>query len=149
MPKPTASGSRTRAASKAGAGKLPESAGAVRYRVLGIGLHLTEGQYVAIGNEHRIIAETFVSAGRPDEVAVNLASKERNLPVGPRQAQHRREIGTRLAPLPAPTLLDRIGHPLHGGREVARAIRPSGREDAGRTTQRVHFQTRIVGESRQ
>ena len=62
-----------RRAAEAGCGEQAEGAGAVGDRMLGIGLHLAEGQAVAVGDEHRIIAETSASARRPDQMAVNLA----------------------------------------------------------------------------
>ena len=55
--------------------------------MLGIWLHLAEGQAVALGNEHRIIAESFAPARRPHQMAVNLALERLGLAIGPGQAQ--------------------------------------------------------------
>src|ERR1700674_2535497 len=111
MPKP-ASSSAGRAVAEAGTGEALEGAGAVGDRMLAIGLHLAEGQRVTIGNEHRIIAETFGAAGWPNEMAVNLALEERGFAVWPGQAQGGGEIGPRTDPFPTPALLYLVCHPL-------------------------------------
>src|SRR6185436_10280492 len=61
--------------SKASLDQFGEGAGAVRNRVLGRGLHFAEGDVVAVGDEHRVVAKAFRTARRPHQMAENLALK--------------------------------------------------------------------------
>ena len=111
--------------------------------MLGIGLHLAEGQPLSIGDEHRIIAETLAPARRPHEMAVNFSFKQLGCPVRPGQAQRTREVGARtqvveIAPAAATPHL--IGDPAHGQCEVLGLARPARRVDAGRPAQCLHLQ---------
>ena len=55
---------------QASLGEQREGTGAVRDRMLGIGLHLAEGHWLPVGDEHRIIAETFAPARRAISIEV-------------------------------------------------------------------------------
>src|SRR5262245_11711394 len=97
--------------------------------------HLAEGAVVAVGQEHRVVAEAGGSPRRPDERAVDAGLELLDVAVRPGDAERRDEMraalrGHRRAACPQ-LVLDL----LHGASEVARLAGPARRVDAGRTAQ--------------
>ena len=120
-----------------------ESAGAVGDRILRFGLHLAEGERLAVGDEDRIIAETVVPARRPDDVTVNLALEKLRLAVGPGQAQHGDEVRPSGLALPCMPRRHLLMHALHGNSEVPLRAGPVGRMHARRPIERVDLYPRL------
>src|SRR5437899_10567384 len=75
-----------------GAGPMREPGAAWRQAVLFLARHFAEGAAVAIGQEHRVVAEALRSARRPDERAVDARLELLDMAVGPRDAERRDEM---------------------------------------------------------
>ena len=104
-------------------------------RMLSQRLHLAEGQGLAVGQEHRIIAETLAAAGRPYELAMHFAFEYMRFPVRPCKAECRGEVG---APLRRLSRILRGQLTLdagHGRLEVLVRSGPASGIDARRTSQ--------------
>src|SRR6185295_11693312 len=92
------------------------------------GLHLSKSEGLAVGDEHRIISETLVAARRPDQMAEHLALEGVGGAVGPRKAQHGREVGAWARLLgPGAALAHLVGQPLHREPEVPLRTGPARR----------------------
>src|SRR5262249_44153858 len=138
-PKPASPASALRGAEARGC-ELGKGAGAVADGMLPGRLQLPEGQGLAVGNEHRIIAETAGSARRPDEVAVNLALEHLMRAVRPGQAQGAGEVGPAIAGVEATPALKLPVDPLHGRREILARAGPACGVDAGLAVQALDLE---------
>ena len=110
--------------------------------------HLAEGAGVAAGQEHGIVAETFLAARRPDEDAVDLGLEFLDVSVGPGEAQRADELRLASAARKRAALAQLVFHRLHGAAEVLVGPRPARRIDAGITIERIDGQPGIVREGR-
>src|SRR5262244_2430628 len=72
--------------------QLAEGGGAVADAVLLLGIDLAEGAGVAVGLEHRVVAEALAAARRPNQRAMGLASEHLDVADGPRECQDRHEV---------------------------------------------------------
>ena len=90
-------------------------------------------------DEHRIIAEALVAAGRPDDRAVDAADERLGVAVGPGEAQRGDEPGAAVG-----IVADTFMHHRHRGCEILRRPGPAGGIDAGRAVQRGDAEARIV-----
>ncbi len=59
------------------------------------GVHLAEGDVVAVGHEDRVVAEAVLPARRPDEPAVDLAAEQVGAAVGEGEGEDRDEVRLR------------------------------------------------------
>ncbi len=105
-----------------------------------------EGQRRIVGLEHRVVAEPLVAARRPDQLAEDPALEQLLVPVRPGQDQGRDEVGP---PVGGATGRKLALDARHRAGKVLRAAGPAGREQPGRSVERVHAQARIVREGRQ
>ncbi len=117
----------------------------------------------AVGDEHRVVAETPLPARRPDGHAVDAALEHLRVAVRPGEAEHRDEMRA-----PVGIAADQLVHPAHRMREIlfrsgparrmdARARRPSDRDaeaeivgqrrQPGRPRRRQRLEPRIAGET--
>ena len=73
-----------------------------------LGLHFAERLGLAVGDEHRIVAETVAAARRPNEMPNTLPSNMRVSPVG--HARHSTEMKLARGPAPIPAIPRRVLH---------------------------------------
>ena len=93
--------------------------------VLLLRAHLAEGAVVAVGQEHRVVAEAFVAARRPDQRAVDAAGESLVLAVGHGEGQHARRNARGAAPACRAERLQRVLDLAHGDGEILASARPS------------------------
>src|SRR5262245_60009258 len=105
---------------------LPEGDGAVRYLMLGLGVHLAKALAPALGQEHRIIAESASAAWRPDKPPVHLACKILDMAVRPGDREHADEVRPPLLRSRRATGLQFLFDIAHGEREILSRSRPAG-----------------------
>src|SRR5690606_22200371 len=75
-----------------GRDQLLECPGAVTDGVFRFRLHLAEGQGVAVGLEHRVVAEAARAAGRPDQSSVHRTLKDLGMAVRPGKGERADEM---------------------------------------------------------
>src|SRR5690349_3689678 len=113
--------------------------------MLGGRFDLAEGPLIAIGDEHRVIAEAVRPARRPDERAVDAALEALDRTVGPGDRQRADKV--RVMPAVGTRGLDFVPHAHHRAVEVAVAILvlgPARRVDAGAAVKRIDAEPAVV-----
>src|SRR5580700_9743775 len=71
---------------------MRQALAARRQAVFLVARHFAKCARVAVGQEYRIVAETFVAARRPDQGAVDLGLEILDTAVGPGDAERRDEM---------------------------------------------------------
>ena len=104
---------------------------------------------MAVGDEHRIIAESPVAARRRNEMARDLAREGDALPVGPGQTQDGGEVGARSVVCPRGAFVELARQPRHRQAEVPAGPGPAGGVDAGSPAERLDLEAGIIGQLRQ
>src|SRR3954454_6679345 len=95
--------------------------------------HLAEGAALAFGDEDGVVAESAAAARLGRDLAVDAALVERDLAVGPGQAQGSDEGGAAVGALEAAVALrEAVEDAAHRGAEVAAWAGPVGGVDARR-----------------
>src|SRR5690606_27117840 len=128
-----------------GIDKLPERIGAMRHAVFRLRLHLAEGEFMAIGNEDRIIAEAVFATRRPGQFTIDTAFEIFDVSIRPGEGEAADEIGAGVAQTrldhAAPQLLEsEIKIPCRAG--------PARGMDARRPVERVDAKAGIIGKGR-
>lgn len=121
--------------------QLSHCAAAVADAVLGGGIHLREGLVVAVGEEHRVVAEAVGAALLGEDDAVHAALEEVLLAVQD-QGDHGLETGP--AVLHAAHLREELADVVLVGAALAGV---TGGIDARLSVQCLDLQSRVVGEA--
>src|SRR5215211_1021011 len=130
------------AAGKAGLRQFEKGTGAMRKplafgreAVLLLRAHLAERAIMAVGQEHRIIAEALRAARRPHQGPVDTALEVLHMSVGPGDAQYRYEMRTARGGIKCAAGAQLGLDLFHRAREIPVRSRPSGRMNARRTVE--------------
>ncbi len=141
---------------QAGLRELQERARAVRQAfaarrqaVLLLARHLAEGAVVAVGQEHRVVAEALLAARRPDQRAVDAASNSSTWPSGQATQSAETKCALRCSGVTAPRSRSMSSIVSMAWRKSLSRTGPARRIDAGRAVERIDREPGIVGEGRQ
>ena len=141
---------------EAGCRELEERPGAVRealalrrQAVLLVGRHLAEGARMAVGQEHRVVAEAGGSARRPYQRAFDGAFELLEMAVRPGDAERGDELRLAQRRAVGAMVLQHGFDRLHGAGEILVLAGPARGMDAGRAAERIDRQPGIVGKRRQ
>ena len=102
---------------------------------------------VAVGQEHRIVPETFVTARRPDQRAVDPGLEILDMAVGPGRAQRRDEMRRALFRRRCAAFVELDLDRLHGAAEILFRPGPARGMNARRAVERIDHKAGIIGES--
>src|SRR5262245_1375561 len=99
--------------------------------------HLAKGAVVAIGQEHRIVAEARGSTWRPHQRAVDARLELLDMAIRPGDAERGYEMRAALRGHRRAACAQLVLDLLHGVAKVARLAGPARRVDAGRAVERI------------
>src|SRR5262245_58253187 len=99
--------------------------------------HLAESARVAVGQEHRVVAEAGGPARRPDQRAVDARLELLQVTVRPDDAERRDEVRLALRRRCGAAGAQRLVDLSHGATEILLGARPAGRTDTGLAAKRV------------
>src|SRR5262249_43260160 len=105
--------------------------------------HFAKSKHVAIRQKHWVVAETPLTAWRPDEGAVHRGVELFHMPIGPGEAERADELRLTFLGSLRTALAQFIFHRLHGTSEVLFGTRPARRVNPGLAAERVDGQSGI------
>jgi hypothetical protein len=114
--------------------------------VLFLRAHLTESAIEPIRTEKRIVAKAFVSPRRPYSDSIDATLKIFNMAVRPGETKRSNEMCTPLLGRPGASLDQQRLNSVHGGAKILLRPGPARGVNAGRSTEGIDDQARIVGE---
>src|SRR5262249_34346593 len=111
--------------------------------------HFAKSKHVAIRQKHWVVAETPLTAWRPDEGSVHRGVELFHMPIGPGEAERADELRLTFLGSLRTALAQFIFHRLHGTSEVLFGTRPARRVNPGLAAERVDGQSGIIRNRRQ
>src|SRR5262249_43569606 len=106
--------------------------------VLFLCAHFAKGAIMAVGQEHRIVAESRTAARRPDQRAVDARRELFEMAIGPCDTECRDKMRAALRCRGGAAREQFLFDLLHGVAEVAGLAGPARRVDARRAVGRIH-----------